>query len=137
MVHAVWATKSRQPLLTKEVKPLVVKHIMENAFEKKLFVDSLDGFTEHMHCLFSLDAELSVSKTLQLIKGESSFWINKEKLTKSKFEWGDEYFAVSVSESAVPRVREYIQRQEIHHRSKSFADEYDEFRAKYGFKSLG
>jgi len=41
---------------------------------------------------------------MQLIKGESSFWINKNKLTARKFEWQDEYFAVSVSESVVDKV---------------------------------
>ncbi len=36
---------------------------------------------------------------MQLIKGESSFWLNKNGLTREKFESQDEYFAVSVSES--------------------------------------
>lgn len=68
-----------------------------------------------------------------LIKGESSFWINKHGLTKEKFEWQDEYFAVSVSESQLNRVREYIKNQENHHQKKSFQNEYDEFISKYGF----
>jgi REP element-mobilizing transposase RayT len=54
-------------------------------------------------------------------------------LIREKFEWQDEYFAVSVSESAVNRVRDYIKNQEEHHRKKSFQEEYDEFRRKYGF----
>jgi putative transposase len=68
-----------------------------------------------------------------LLKGESSYWINKNKLIRQKFEWQDEYFAVSVSESAVNRVRENIKNQEEHHRKKSFQQEYDEFMRKYGF----
>lgn len=71
---------------------------------------------------------------MQLIKGESSFWINKQGLTHQKFEWQDEYFAVSVSESALDKVREYIKNQEEHHKQKSFQEEYDEFIAKYNFK---
>jgi putative transposase len=70
---------------------------------------------------------------MHLIKGESSFWINKNKLTKEKFEWQDEYFAVSVSESVVDKVRDYIKKQEIHHEKKSFQEEYDEFISKFGF----
>jgi len=71
---------------------------------------------------------------MQLIKGESSFWINKNQLTKEKFSWQDEYFAVSVSESMIESVRNYIKNQEIHHKKKSFADEYQEFIDKYNFK---
>jgi putative transposase len=70
---------------------------------------------------------------MQLIKGESAFWINKEALTTQKFEWQDEYFAVSVSESVVNKVREYIKNQEKHHKYKTFQQEYDEFIIKYGF----
>ena len=70
---------------------------------------------------------MSISKVMQLIKGESAYWINKEKLTKSKFEWADEYYAGSVSESVLPIVRAYIDRQEEHHKKKTFEQEYDEF----------
>jgi len=48
-------------------------------------------------------------------------------LTKTKFEWQDEYIAVSVSESNADKVRRYIQNQEEHHRKKSFSEEYDDF----------
>ncbi len=71
---------------------------------------------------------------MQLIKGESSFWINQQGLTKTKFEWQDEYFALSVSESAVDKVREYIKNQEAHHSKKTFQQEYVEFISKYGFE---
>jgi len=64
------------------------------------------------------------TKTLQLIKGESSFWINKNKLTQSKFEWQDEYFAVAVSESMLEKVRNYIKNQEDHHKKKTFNHEF-------------
>ncbi|MEX2512456.1 MAG: transposase [Cyclobacteriaceae bacterium] len=58
-----------------------------------------------------------------MIKGESSFWINKLKLTLEKFEWQDEFFAVSVSESMIDRVRDYIRNQEKHHKRKTFQEE--------------
>ena len=62
---------------------------------------------------------------MQLIKGESSFWINKNNLTKMKFEWQDEYYAVSVSESMIENVRTYIKNQEKHHKGKPFNEEYN------------
>jgi putative transposase len=57
-------------------------------------------------------------------------------LTKEKFDWQDEYFAVSVSESIIDKVREYIKNQEEHHSKKTFQKEYDEFIRKYGFDKL-
>ena len=137
MIHAVWGTKRRYPFLTKEVKQKVIKHIRENAQTKQIFIDRLNGHTEHLHCLFGLNAELSIAKTLQLIKGESAFWINKYQLTEPKFEWADEYFAVSVSESMLDKVRAYIDGQEEHHKKVNYAQEYDEFMKKYKFQNHG
>ncbi len=137
MVHAVWGTKNREPFLTSSIKPQVIKHIKDNAMKKNIYINELDGYTEHLHCLFGLNADMSISKTIQLIKGESSFWINKEKLTRNKFEWADEYFAVSVSESILPKVRAYIQSQEEHHRKTTFTEEYERFIAKYSFEIHG
>lgn len=137
MIHAVWSTKNRYPFLTKAVKEKVISHIKENAHTKQIYIDRLDGHTEHLHCLFGLNADTSIAKTLQLLKGESAFWINKQQLTTSKFEWADEYFAVSVSESIVDKVRAYIDGQEEHHKKVTFTQEYDEFISKYNFKNHG
>ena len=132
-IHLVWATKKREPLLTKDIRQLVFKHIRENAVIKNIHVDFVNGHVDHVHCLISLHPEQTISKVVQLIKGESSCWINKNNLCKEHFEWQDEYFAVSVSESSVNKVREYIKNQEEHHSKKTFQEEYDEFMQKYGF----
>lgn len=68
------------------------------------------------------------------MKGESSYWINQNKLTKSKFVWQSDYFAVSVSESQIETVRRYIQNQEDHHRKKTYLREEKEFISLYGFE---
>lgn len=73
---------------------------------------------------------------MQLIKGECSFWVNRQKILKETLDWQDEYFAVSVSESGVETVRNYIRNQEEHHRKKTFREEYDEFVNKYGFEII-
>lgn len=126
LVHAVWGTKNHYPFLTKEIRQKVILHIKENAIKKKVFIDRLNGHTEHLHCLFWLNADMSVAKVIQLLKGESSFWINKEKLFKSNFEWADEYYAVSISESQIDNLRRYIDNQEEHHKKVTFKDENDE-----------
>ena len=136
-VHAVWATHERQPFLHKDIRWDVFNHIKENATSKNIHVDHINGYLEHVHCLISLKADQNIATVANLLKGESSFWINKNKLTKTKFSWQDDYFAVSVSESQIGVVRRYIRNQEEHHRRKSFQEEYDEFIEKYGFESVG
>ncbi|MGE5847193.1 MAG: IS200/IS605 family transposase, partial [Ignavibacteria bacterium] len=104
MVHSVWGTKNHQPLMKKEIKEKIISHIKVNAKSKEIFIDEINGYSEHLHCVFGMNTDLSISKTMQLIKGESAHWINLEGLLKEKFEWADEYFAVSVSESMLSKV---------------------------------
>lgn len=135
-IHAVWATKKRKPLLASSFRQSVFKHIRENGLAKGIYVDFVNGHIDHVHCLISLNADQNIANIMQLLKGESSFWINKNKLCEEKFEWQNEYFAVSVSESGVNRVREYIKNQETHHAKKTFEQEYKEFMEKYGFEII-
>lgn len=132
-VHCVWGTKRRTPFLTKDNKWDIINHIKENARAKGIYIDFINGNKEHIHCILSLKADETLAKTIQLIKGESSFWINNNHLSKMKFEWADEYFAVSISESQIPIVRNYIKNQEEHHRIKTWKEEYEEFMQKYNF----
>jgi len=131
-IHLIWATKDRHPYLKKEIRPMVFKHILENARKKGIHLDFINGYTEHVHTLLSLKATQSIAEVAQALKGESSHWINEQKLIGVKFGWQDEYIAISISDSVVNRVREYIKNQEEHHRTKSFAEEYQWFIEKYG-----
>lgn len=134
-IHFVWSTKNRFPFLNSiELRQKVWSHIRKNAKEKGIYVDFINGHSDHCHCLISLGVDQNIQKIVQLIKGESSFWINKNKLTKEKFEWQDEYFAVSVSESLIDKVRDYIKNQEVHHSKKTFQEEYNEIISKFGFQ---
>lgn len=134
-IHFVWSTKNRVPYLSSpELRTAMWKHIRDNAKKKDIFVDYINGYQEHCHCLVSLGDNQTLRQIMQLIKGESSHWINKEGLLNDKFEWQDEYFAVSVSESMVDKVRNYIRNQENNHLHKTWAEEYDELIEKYGFR---
>jgi len=132
-VHIVWTTKNRERVLTKPARKILFPHIRENAKSKNIYLDFIGGHLEHIHCLISLNAEQTIAKTMQLIKGEAAFWFNRNLDKGNKLEWQDEYFAVSVSESKIDAVRNYIKKQEEHHKKKSFQEEYDEFIQKHGF----
>ena len=133
-VHLVFSTKNNFPFMNSpDLRKKIFIHIKENAEEKGNWIDTVNGYSDHAHCLLSLGKDISISKSAQLIKGESSNWINKNNLIKPKFNWQDDYWAVSVSESHIQKVREYIRNQEEHHRVKTFQEEIDLFMKKYGW----
>jgi len=132
-IHLVFSTKNREPFLdSKEIRKIVFQHIKQHAEEKGIWLDCINGYHDHAHCLISLNKDQTISKVAQLIKGESSFWINQNKITGHKFIWQDDYWAVSISESHLYELREYIYQQEEHHVKKTFTEEVNEFMKKYG-----
>ena len=135
-IHLVFSTKDREPLLSIDFRYDLHKHIIQNCKEKDIFLQAINGYTDHLHCLISLGKDQTISKVSQLIKGESSFWINKNNFTADKFSWQDDYFAVSVSESQLETVINYIKNQEKHHSTKSFDDEVNEFMTRYGWAAI-
>lgn len=134
-IHFVWSTKNRQRVLTDPFRDLLFEHIRQNARLKNIYLDRVNGYHDHVHCLLSLGSDQTIEKIAQLIKGESAFWFNnKSGFRTDKLEWQDEYFAISVSESKLDIVRRYIDNQVAHHQKKTFAEEYDEFIRHYSFQ---
>ena len=137
-IHFVWSTKNRIPFLDNHIlRQTVWQHIRENAREKNIYLDFIGGYSDHCHCLISLGLDQSIKQMAQLIKGESSHWINQNKLCKSKFQWQNDYFVASVSESHMSKTREYIRNQEVHHRAKLYSEEINDLLLKHGFERKG
>jgi REP element-mobilizing transposase RayT len=124
MIHAVWRTKSSKDLITKDFRPILLKHIRLNAKAKGIFIDTINARPDHIHCLLALNADMTIAKSISLIKGESSHWVNKNKLIPFRFGWSSEYYAVSVSESQLGKVRDYIKNQDAHHAKMSYDEEH-------------
>jgi REP element-mobilizing transposase RayT len=136
LIHSVWATKDRKPLLSPENKKAICEHIRQNAVAKNIHLLNINGHKDHLHVLFSLSSDQNIATVMNLIKGESSFWANRNLHFDEKFGWQDEYFAVSISKSHFYKVNQYIDQQEAHHQKKTFQDEYNEFIEKYEFENL-
>jgi len=124
-LHCVWATKNRIPYLKDEVRHKVIHHIIENAKTKSIHIDSINGHYQHLHALISLGGTQNISEVMQKIKGESSFWINKGQLTKTKFEWQDDFYCVSIGVPQLGAIRKYIQNQEGHHEIVNWEEEHN------------
>ena len=120
LIHVVFSTKDRKPFLTTENRHALISHIKEYAKTKNIFIININGYKEHLHILLSLSSEQSVANCMNLIKGESSHWANKNLKFAEKFGWQDEYFAVSISKSHLETIDNYITNQVEHHKKKRF-----------------
>lgn len=123
-IQTVFAVKYRTGLIQPEWKAELYKYIagILSSYNHKLL--TINGMRDHVHILFGMRPTQSLSDLMQDIKGSSSKWINERRFTKSRFEWQEGYGAFSYSKSQLPNVIAYIQNQEMHHKKKSFTEEY-------------
>lgn len=126
-IHAVFSTKNREPYFDSEIRKKLMHHISENCQKKGIHLDSIGGWSEHLHLLIALGRDQDIARIMMLIKGESSHWLNSQRFFRGKFFWQDDYFAVSVSESMLEDVRKYIANQETHHQAVPFDRELSSF----------
>lgn len=135
-IHLVFSTKNRELLLEDDIRKDVFTHMKKNGEEKGIRIDHVGGYMDHAHCLISLGSEQSISNVAKMIKVESSFWLNHSLGKEINFQWQKDYWAVSVSEEHLYKLREYIRNQEYHHKKVSFASEIEDFINKYGGEKI-
>ena len=125
LVHIVFSTKNREPLITAEHRDRVFEYLGGTLNAIKCPVLVVGGMPDHVHLLFVQARTLSLSETVEQVKKESSKWAKE--VVRPDFYWQNGYGAFSVSQSNVPRVRTYIQGQTEHHRRRTFQDELRAF----------
>lgn len=136
-IHAVWATKYREQLLNKEIRPALNRQMKKIGENNNFFVDIANGMEDHMHCLFMLPTTLTVSETLKILKGNSSTWLLKNPdFDYTDFQWQRGYAVFSVSPDNVSSVRGYIYHQEQHHKTFNYQHELHTFKERAEQSSL-
>ena len=131
-IQFVFATKFRTATLQdswdEELRKYIAGIIANNG-HKMLAINNMP---DHLHLFIGLHPTQSISELMRLVKGDSSEWVNKERHTKSKFQWQDGYGAFSYGRSQVDAVVQYIANQQAHHQKVTFIDEYKQLLEKFG-----
>jgi REP element-mobilizing transposase RayT len=87
----------------------------------------INSVEDHAHVLFELSRTITMSEVVERVKKSSSKWIKTKGTRHTGFAWQAGYGAFAVSESNIPKVREYIERQREHHQKQTFQQEYVAF----------
>jgi REP element-mobilizing transposase RayT len=123
-IQTVFSVKNRESLIKAEWKDELYKYItgiIQNHNHKVL---QINGVSDHIHILFGMRPTQSLSDLMKQVKQDSSKWINSKGFVNGKFSWQAGYGAFSYSKSQIPNVINYIKNQEIHHKTKTFTNEY-------------
>jgi REP element-mobilizing transposase RayT len=120
-VHVIYSTKDRQPLIPPEFENRLYSFIAAIAREHKIPLLAAGGMPDHSHLLFLLPSTLSLAKTINTFKANSSRFMGQQGFA---FQWQNGYGAFSVSSSQLDKVTTYIRSQREHHRKMSFEQEF-------------
>ena len=122
-IHVVFSTKNRQPFFhDKDMRTRL--HAQLGGISKTLGCAPIltGGVEDHVHLLARLGRTITQAEWIKELKRVSNFWLKKE-YGISDFEWQGGYADFAVSPSNVEVVKEYIARQEEHHKKIGFQDE--------------
>jgi len=134
VVHAVFSTKQRQPLIHDSFRPRLLAYlsgIARNEFRGAL---SVGGTKDHVHGLLVLAPNTCIADAMRKWKASSSRWIHETFPEEADFAWQEGYGAFSVSRSHVARVADYIAKQAEHHRKMTFEDEFVRLLKRHGIE---
>lgn len=127
-IHCVFSTKDRRPILSADRMPDLYAYLGGIARSEGFTLIAAGGTANHIHLLFVLPATSCLATAVQKLKGSSSRWLGQ------RFSWQEGYGAFSVSPSQVPAVKKYIGNQAIHHRKRSFEEEFTALLRNCGIK---
>jgi putative transposase len=130
--HIVFSTKDREPWITTDIEERVWSYLAGIASQHGMTALRIGGLEDHLHLVVGLPPTTSVSKAVQLLKGNSSRWIRQTFPDLEVFRWQDGYGAFTVSTSALPATIAYVERQRASHQTRTFQDEFRALLQRHG-----
>ena len=121
--HLVFSTKNREPWFEADFRTKLFPYLGGIVKGLEGHPHAVGGVNDHVHLLVGLKPTSCLADAMREVKAQSSHWI-KEQLMMSSFAWQEGYGAFSVSAPDLEKVRNYVLKQEAHHRETSFQEEY-------------
>ena len=130
-IQLVFAVSGRLNLISSNNRIELEKYIYGIITKKGIKQIAIYCMPDHVHLFISINPEIKISDLVRDIKSNSSKFINQKGWINGKFSWQRGYGAFSYSKSQIDIVSKYILNQELHHKIKTFKEEYIELLEKF------
>ncbi len=121
-LHLVFSTKERRPWLRDAILRSTLHEYLGGISKRLECAPILIGGVED-HILARFGRTVTIADWVKELKRASNLWLQDHGADWRDFQWLGGYAVFSVSQSSLDRVRDYVARQEEHHRKLSFQDE--------------
>lgn len=118
MVHLIFVTKYRKPILYGQIKEDAKQHIFNACVKHYWYIYTMETDGDHTHILLQYNPSDSITKIVGVLKSYSTYHIWKTHNTilsqhfwKEQTLWSDGYFACSISNVSKETIEKYIENQ--------------------------
>ncbi|HEY4357993.1 MAG TPA: IS200/IS605 family transposase [Acidobacteriaceae bacterium] len=132
LVHLIFSTKDRAPLLDVAVRPDLYAYMSTIARNAGCECFRAGGVADHIHLAIRLPRTKSIAEVVEELKVSSSIWLKTQSPRLTKLSWQSGYGAFSIGPADLNAVIAYIDAQEAHHSKQTFQEELRAFLTKYG-----
>ena len=126
VIHIIFSTKNREPWLDSAIRPRMHSYLATICRDLGGEALRVGGVGDHVHIVTTLPRTLSQAALIEQIKKPSSKWIKALETRYRGFFWQRGYGVFSVSQNQLEALLQYVQRQEEHHHTRTFQEEYRE-----------
>jgi putative transposase len=130
-IQIVFAVKGRQNFIKESFREEVQKYMSGIINNKKQKLYAIYCMPDHTHLFVSIKPDIAISDLVRDVKANTTSFIKGKRFSNEAFNWQEGFGAFSYSKSQSERVVNYILNQPIHHKKKSFREEYHEFLENY------
>jgi putative transposase len=125
LLHFIFSTQGRRPLIKPDFRSDLFAYLGGIIREMDGAALIINGTSDHVHMLIRIRPSNSPSEIARVAKANSSRWVHGK--WNAGFAWQTGYGVFSVSESNIGVITKYIAKQEEHHKTHSFQEEYVAF----------
>lgn len=124
VIHVVFSVKDRQPILAASVRPNLHAYLATVARNADCGAYRVGGVADHVHLAIRLSRTVTIAGLVEELKTSSSKWLETQATELRSFSWQRGYGAFSVGPTDLNSLCAYIDKQQEHHKRRTFQDEF-------------
>ena len=132
VVHLIFSTKERRPFLNTEMGASAHAYLSAVARNIGCECYRAGGEEDHVHLAIRLSRTITIADLVENLKTASSKWAKTQSTDLKDFSWQRGYGCFSISPMDLDALIDYIDRQQEHHKKRTFQEEFRMFLEKYG-----
>ena len=115
--HIVWTTKDCQPLITEANRDPILKAIAAKVVQLHGICHAVNAVSDHVNLVATVPPSFALGTFIGQVKGNSSHLASRlsGEPAPQAFAWQSEYGVMTVSESHLTSVVQYLVNQKKHH----------------------